>query len=160
MTGDNVSILLDCLSDTYEHNKMMAYDILKAVPPQHLPFQVCIHWLSFLRIWINDRLCLYVCFCVKFLRKDQLQTYPNWIKLNYVVFTWTSYLVWGIAVVILQPSTVLLLASSDNYCLLILNWGVQTQCLMTFILGCPKLTGRHLLKEKKITLPSIENNKK
>lgn len=43
MTGDNVSILLDCLSDTYEHNKMMAYDILKAVPPQHLPFQVCIH---------------------------------------------------------------------------------------------------------------------
>lgn len=41
LTQDNIFILLDCVSDSYEHNKIMAYDILMAAPPQRLPFQVC-----------------------------------------------------------------------------------------------------------------------
>ncbi|KAJ7373357.1 hypothetical protein OS493_012949 [Desmophyllum pertusum] len=39
MTQDNIYILLDCLSDSYETNKMMAYDILLATPSEKLPFQ-------------------------------------------------------------------------------------------------------------------------
>lgn len=42
MTQDNIYILLDCLSDSYETNKMMAYDILLATPSEKLPFQVCL----------------------------------------------------------------------------------------------------------------------
>ena len=41
MTQDNISVLVDCLSDSYEDNKMMAYDLLMAAPSQQLPFQVC-----------------------------------------------------------------------------------------------------------------------
>lgn len=42
MMQDNVYILLDCLNDSYESNKMMAFDILLATPPEQLPFQVCL----------------------------------------------------------------------------------------------------------------------
>lgn len=42
ITQDSISILLDCLSDSYEMNKMMAFDLLMATPPEQLPFQVCV----------------------------------------------------------------------------------------------------------------------
>ncbi|XP_015774921.1 PREDICTED: thyroid adenoma-associated protein-like [Acropora digitifera] len=53
-TEDAISILLSCLKDSYEHNKMVAFDLLKAVPPQCLPFQK----KGSLREWISliDRL--------------------------------------------------------------------------------------------------------
>lgn len=41
MTEDNIYILLDCLDDSYEINKLLAYDILLATPSELLPFQVC-----------------------------------------------------------------------------------------------------------------------
>lgn len=41
MVQDNIYILLDCLSDSYEINKLLAYDILLATPSELLPFQVC-----------------------------------------------------------------------------------------------------------------------
>ena len=41
MTLDNIYILLDCLSDSYQANKIMAYDLLVATPSEQLPFQVC-----------------------------------------------------------------------------------------------------------------------
>ena len=41
MMQDNIYVLLDCLSDSYESNKVMAYDILSATPLERLPFQVC-----------------------------------------------------------------------------------------------------------------------
>ena len=40
ITTDNVFILLDCLSDSYDVNKTMAYDIMLALPSEQLPFQV------------------------------------------------------------------------------------------------------------------------
>ena len=43
---DAISILLSCLKDSYEHNKMVAFDLLMAVPPQCLPFQVCSNLIS------------------------------------------------------------------------------------------------------------------
>ncbi|XP_078352490.1 tRNA (32-2'-O)-methyltransferase regulator THADA-like isoform X2 [Oculina patagonica] len=49
MMQDNIYILLDCLSDSYESNKTMAYDILFATPPEKLPFQEeksLLDWLS------------------------------------------------------------------------------------------------------------------
>ncbi|XP_068682323.1 tRNA (32-2'-O)-methyltransferase regulator THADA-like isoform X3 [Montipora foliosa] len=51
---DGISVLLGCLKDSYEHNKMMAYDLLKAVPPHCLPFQEEVSLCE----WINmvDRL--------------------------------------------------------------------------------------------------------
>ena len=45
-TEDAISILLSCLKDSYEHNKMVAFDLLMAVPPQCLPFQVCSNLIS------------------------------------------------------------------------------------------------------------------
>ena len=45
-TEDAISILLSCLEDSYEHNKMVAFDLLKVVPPQCLPFQVCSNLIS------------------------------------------------------------------------------------------------------------------
>ena len=49
MMQDNIYILLDCLSDSYEINKLLAYDMLLATPSELLPFQVCfkpIKWTS------------------------------------------------------------------------------------------------------------------
>ena len=41
MTRDNIYILLDSLSDSFEMNKLLAYDLLLAAPSELLPFQVC-----------------------------------------------------------------------------------------------------------------------
>ena len=40
MTGSNIRVLLDCLNDTYDLNKLMAYDLLATCHPSRLPFQV------------------------------------------------------------------------------------------------------------------------
>ena len=40
ITTDNVFILLDCLSDSYDVNKTMAYDVILALTSEQLPFQV------------------------------------------------------------------------------------------------------------------------
>ena len=62
---DGISVLLGCLKDSYEHNKMMAYDLLKAVPPHCLPFQVCRHvdrYLLLLPVVVKQRSKIYVLF--------------------------------------------------------------------------------------------------
>ncbi|XP_022790978.1 thyroid adenoma-associated protein homolog isoform X3 [Stylophora pistillata] len=49
MSQDNIHILLDCLSDSYQINKTMAYDLLMESPTKQLPFQEeksLLAWLS------------------------------------------------------------------------------------------------------------------
>ena len=36
-----IQALLECLSDTYENNKIEAFSILSSLPEEHLELQVC-----------------------------------------------------------------------------------------------------------------------
>ena len=40
MIDRNIHVLLDCLGDTYDVNKNIAYELLSKCQPSKLPFQV------------------------------------------------------------------------------------------------------------------------